>query len=263
LRALVGRLRTDAGTRFLVAWLLGPLILFELVRTKLVHYWLPAYPAGVLLVTAWLFQSGARALPFTRLGAAAAWLTVIAGLILAGAPAAAGRYFDLDEMVPPALIAALPLLVGLLVFAGTARSRLRLGTTALAVGAALQLAIVAGPCLRRLSEAVVEQRAARALLAARATGEAVVVYRVRAADALVALPLGTAVCAAPECVDTLVTAHGQVVGVGSGEGVAELHRRRADLRIAWLAAVTGLDLVHGRWERWIVFRVGRDGETAS
>ena len=35
---------------FLMGWIVGPLILLECVRTKLVHYYLPAYPACALLV---------------------------------------------------------------------------------------------------------------------------------------------------------------------------------------------------------------------
>ncbi|MFO0949956.1 MAG: glycosyltransferase family 39 protein [Isosphaeraceae bacterium] len=38
---------------FLLGWLIGPLVLLECVRTKLVHYYLPAFPAAALLV-GWL-----------------------------------------------------------------------------------------------------------------------------------------------------------------------------------------------------------------
>jgi 4-amino-4-deoxy-L-arabinose transferase-like glycosyltransferase len=254
----LGRLREDDETRFLVAWLLGPLILFELARTKLVHYWLPAYPAGVLLVTAWLFRAGVPRLPPAALGAAATWLTVLAGLAVAGAPVAAAVHFGLGELVRPALVGALPLVLGLLAFARAAGSRIRLGTAALAAGAALQLTVVAGACLPRLSEAVVERRAARALAAGQAPGEAVIVYRGRAPDALVALPLGTTVCGRPACVAGQVAARGRVIGLASGPDLAELRRHAPELRIAWLAAVTGLDLVHGRWEGWVVFRADRE-----
>jgi 4-amino-4-deoxy-L-arabinose transferase-like glycosyltransferase len=40
---------------FLLGWIVGPLILLECVRTKLVHYYLPAYPAMALL-GAWLIS---------------------------------------------------------------------------------------------------------------------------------------------------------------------------------------------------------------
>src|SRR6202022_77481 len=44
---------------FLLGWIVGPLILLELVRTKLVHYYLPAYPACAMLA-AWLIGAVAR-----------------------------------------------------------------------------------------------------------------------------------------------------------------------------------------------------------
>jgi 4-amino-4-deoxy-L-arabinose transferase-like glycosyltransferase len=39
---------------FLLGWVVGPLILLECVRTKLIHYYLPAFPAWALLIAWWL-----------------------------------------------------------------------------------------------------------------------------------------------------------------------------------------------------------------
>ena len=47
------RRRSHPEMPFLLGWILGPLVLLELVRTKLIHYYLPAYPACALLV-AWV-----------------------------------------------------------------------------------------------------------------------------------------------------------------------------------------------------------------
>jgi 4-amino-4-deoxy-L-arabinose transferase-like glycosyltransferase/membrane-associated phospholipid phosphatase len=53
------KLFVDQRLAFLTAWVIGPLILFEAVRTKLVHYFLPAYPAlAILLSAAWLARFG-------------------------------------------------------------------------------------------------------------------------------------------------------------------------------------------------------------
>ena len=41
---------------FLLGWAIGPLLLLECFRTKLIHYYLPAFPACALL-TAWLVLS--------------------------------------------------------------------------------------------------------------------------------------------------------------------------------------------------------------
>jgi 4-amino-4-deoxy-L-arabinose transferase-like glycosyltransferase len=57
--ALVGawmRRKTDPNLGFLLGWTVGPLLLLECFRTKLIHYYLPAFPACALLA-AWLVLS--------------------------------------------------------------------------------------------------------------------------------------------------------------------------------------------------------------
>jgi 4-amino-4-deoxy-L-arabinose transferase-like glycosyltransferase len=47
------RRKSDPNLAFLLGWMIGPLVLLECVRTKLIHYYLPAYPATALLL-AWM-----------------------------------------------------------------------------------------------------------------------------------------------------------------------------------------------------------------
>jgi 4-amino-4-deoxy-L-arabinose transferase-like glycosyltransferase len=67
------RRRVDPRLGFLLGWIIGPLILLECVKTKLVHYYLPAYPAAALLA-AWLVTEvvaegvNLRRWPLGRLG---------------------------------------------------------------------------------------------------------------------------------------------------------------------------------------------------
>jgi 4-amino-4-deoxy-L-arabinose transferase-like glycosyltransferase len=53
------RRKTQPAFGFLLGWVVGPLILLEAVQTKLVHYFLPAYPACALLAS-WLIVAVAR-----------------------------------------------------------------------------------------------------------------------------------------------------------------------------------------------------------
>jgi 4-amino-4-deoxy-L-arabinose transferase-like glycosyltransferase len=53
LLAAWSRRRSNPALGFAAGWTLGPLIMLELVRTKLIHYYLPAY-AGAALLVAWL-----------------------------------------------------------------------------------------------------------------------------------------------------------------------------------------------------------------
>lgn len=53
--ALLGswaRRRSNPALGFAAGWMVGPLILLEVIRTKLIHYYLPAY-AGAALLVAW------------------------------------------------------------------------------------------------------------------------------------------------------------------------------------------------------------------
>jgi 4-amino-4-deoxy-L-arabinose transferase-like glycosyltransferase len=91
------RRRTSPAFGFLLGWIVGPWLVLECFQTKLVHYYLPCFPACSLLV-AWLVVEGTRrgmALsdwPLGRLGSRLLGLMAIgaavgligAGLILPG-----------------------------------------------------------------------------------------------------------------------------------------------------------------------------------
>jgi 4-amino-4-deoxy-L-arabinose transferase-like glycosyltransferase len=53
------RRKVDPNLAYLLAWIIGPMILLECARTKLIHYYLPAYPACALL-SAWVVKSVTR-----------------------------------------------------------------------------------------------------------------------------------------------------------------------------------------------------------
>jgi len=50
------RRKGDANLAYLMAWIVGPMLLLECVRTKLIHYYLPAFPACALMA-AWVVKS--------------------------------------------------------------------------------------------------------------------------------------------------------------------------------------------------------------
>jgi 4-amino-4-deoxy-L-arabinose transferase-like glycosyltransferase len=50
IRAAWTRRRDHSDFGFLLGWVVGPLIMFEIARTKLVHYYFPSYPALALLI---------------------------------------------------------------------------------------------------------------------------------------------------------------------------------------------------------------------
>jgi 4-amino-4-deoxy-L-arabinose transferase-like glycosyltransferase len=106
------RRRSSPNFGFLLGWAIGPIVLLECFRTKLIHYYLPALPACALLV-AWLILSvsaegvNIRRRPLGRLGMAilvAIGLGSIA-LLIAGAIVTRGPV-SLPMLVIAAVIAA-------------------------------------------------------------------------------------------------------------------------------------------------------------
>jgi 4-amino-4-deoxy-L-arabinose transferase-like glycosyltransferase len=110
-----GRRKTEPALAYLLGWIIGPLILLECFRTKLIHYYLPAFPSCALLV-AWLVLSVAeegvnlRRRPLGRLS-----LAILAGIGLAmAAILIAGAAFLAGWLSGPLLILAAVVVVATL-----------------------------------------------------------------------------------------------------------------------------------------------------
>jgi 4-amino-4-deoxy-L-arabinose transferase-like glycosyltransferase len=99
--AIVGawmRRRSDPNLAFLLGWIIGPLLLLECFRTKLIHYYLPAIPGCALLIS-WLIRSvtaegvNIRRRPLGRLALALLVGIGLAGIVLlvAAAPLVPGH----------------------------------------------------------------------------------------------------------------------------------------------------------------------------
>ena len=109
------RRKSDPKFGFLIGWVIGPLLLLECFRTKLIHYYLPAFAACALLLS-WLAWSiiadevNIRRRPLGRLG-----LALLVGIGLAGAVAlSAGAVMLRGNLAPPMLVVASLFAVGAL-----------------------------------------------------------------------------------------------------------------------------------------------------
>jgi len=104
------RNRKDPNVKFLLAWLIGPTILLEFVRTKMIHYWitiLPAYAVLLsLMVEQWIKetdQASWRKWNAKVMGTVAVvWAIILVAVLL-------GPGYALGEAVP-----GVPVLAGLL-----------------------------------------------------------------------------------------------------------------------------------------------------
>jgi 4-amino-4-deoxy-L-arabinose transferase-like glycosyltransferase len=122
-----GRRRELPEFAFLLGWVVGPLILLECVQTKLVHYYLPAYPACALL-TAWLVvglmreEVNIRRWPLGRLGLG----------LLGGVGIGISAVFAAGTIVLPSILRWPCLVIAVIVATGTLWGMLELqrGATA-------------------------------------------------------------------------------------------------------------------------------------
>lgn len=158
--------RSDPALGFLLGWLLGPLVLFEVVQTKLVHYYYPAMPAALLLV-AWLVQSLASG-ELKAEGIGRWWSACRRGLLATGATLAIGgiaaaAWFPISVGIPALIVGALGIAAAVW---GT--RDLAAGQTVRAFGRiagvwAVLLAVVAGGLLPALSTLTISDRIGKRL----------------------------------------------------------------------------------------------------
>ncbi len=115
------RRRVDPNLAYLLAWVVGPLVFLECVRTKLAHYYLPAYPACALLA-AWTVKSVARREVTLR-----RWpLGGLAQGMIGGIGVVAGVGMTAAATVAPAGLAAPLIACGLVLGLGTVAGLLQL-----------------------------------------------------------------------------------------------------------------------------------------
>lgn len=176
------RWRVDPRLAYLFAWAGASLLLFEAVRTKLVHYYLPAYPALAMILASALVgrfhdaSLGLRVAPRRLVG----WSVIAGGgLLVVATAAAAATLLPLDIGVPAVLAAALAGVGGLLVGRCALHGRWRLAfQIQAAVGVVLVLAVAIQllPRIHR-QQAIVD--VANELRSIRKEGEAVALWLYR------------------------------------------------------------------------------------
>ncbi len=251
-------LAADPVLRFRLAWAVGPLVMLELVETKLVHYWMPSYPAGILLVVGWLASGGEEPVLLGRwprglLGAGA--------VLVAAVPVGVALHFGLTPLAVHGAVAAVPLLATGLWAALAGRQDPRLATTVVATGTAVFLAVLFILYLPALGRELVGPRAAARALDLRAPGETLVVYEARDDELFFQLPLGAVNCRAAACLDALGRAGGDFLGIARARDLDRFTAAHPEARFRTVERVRGMDLGHGRWVEMALFRPAYGGAT--
>ena len=251
-----GRVLAGSELRFLAAWLLGPLVLLELVQTKLVHYWMPSYPAGILLVVGWAvagdrIESSGRGLMRA--------LLLLGGLAVAAAPVGLALHLDVPSLTIPALAAAIVLVGGVgaaLVCDGGGR---RVGALVWVIsGTAGFLVLLFGMYLPRLGAESIGPRSGRRASELLRPGETVVVFKPRDDEIFFYLPLGSEACGGAGCMDRRFEVGSDILALARVEDFDQLVTEWPGVVFDEAERVGGIDLGHVQRDEVVLFRIYRE-----
>jgi 4-amino-4-deoxy-L-arabinose transferase-like glycosyltransferase len=243
--------RSDPGRRFLLAWLIAPLFLVELVATKLVHYWMLSYPAGVLLVVGWLRSGGGG-----RLGWPGRSLLALGGTVLAAVPVAVSLVFGLTDLRPIAVAVGVPMLGATWwAVAVVARHPVRAAAGVVAATCIYLVALLAA-FLPALAPHFAGPAAARRAQEMQRPGERIVVYKADDDELFFYLPLDVVNCRPRSCLAELLTTGDEFLGITRVEQLERFRREHPGHRVREVDRIRGLDLVHGTWIELALFRPG-------
>ncbi len=238
----------DAG--FLLAWLVGPLAVLEVLATKLVHYPMAVYPAAVLVVTMWAWREGSQ-----PPGPAAVTVHTVGGLLLASVPLVVAEITDLPGLRPPAMVAAAILSAGVVVSTTRLRTAPRIALAVSGVATALSMAVTLNAFVPRLGAELLGPRLIARAMEARAAGDPLVVYGLRDEEVLFHGPADLHVCrTADELVGWLAT-HPSSLGLSRLDRLQAFLEAHPQWRPVVVERVTGYDLGRGEVAEGVVFRL--------
>jgi 4-amino-4-deoxy-L-arabinose transferase-like glycosyltransferase len=242
---------THSWWRFQAAWLLGPLLLLELVQTKLVHYWMPSYPAGILLAVWWLLAPDRRSF---RLAIGSRLLLLAGGLLLAAVPIALPLYLGLDELSVTGVVAGSLMAMGTALAYFLSGRRPLAAMVAVTVGCALYLATLALAYLPALGAELIGPKAGKRVVELRHDDEDVLVYRARDDEIFFYLPVELENCRTEECLADRFAGDAPFLGAAREHDLEQYLADHPDTRLVIVDRVEGLDVVRGRQARIVVFR---------
>ncbi len=243
----------DSGFRYLAAWLIGPWILMELVQTKLVHYWMPSYPAGILLVVGWVLAARTN-------GWRAGWSTrivLLAGGVLIGlVPVGLTVYLGLQGSLLVTAVVAAAVLILATIAAGALGSRRPAPALAMVVvGSAVYFALLFGAFLPEVARQSLPLQAGRRATEIAQPGEQVIVFKPRDDDLYFYLPMGSRSCGGASCLAQRHQAGEALLGLARSSAYELLQTEWSDVEYDELDRVAGIDLSRVERDEMVIFRV--------
>jgi len=248
------QLLADREGTFLLAWTLGPMVALELVRTKLVHYWMPSYPAAVLLVVGWLVVCRDRQQP---LRSGSRFLLVIGALMVASAPMLAAHRLSLEGAMSAGLAAGLALVLGALAGSTILAHRPAAAAAAASLGSVAFVLLLAVTYLPAVGRNLIAPRAAARAMQMQKNGEPLVVYKARDDEIFFYLPPKTESCRTAKCLEERLEAGAPFLGLARLRDLDRFRLDRPDLHMQAIDVVEGVELGRVRWQRIVLFRAAR------
>ncbi len=237
------RRSSDPQTLFLLAWLLGPLVVLEVLGTKLVHYWMPAYPAAILLVIGWLWgRQQDRLSP----GWLACLLHAAGGILLASAPVIVVMHFGLTDLRPLAAITAAPLILTTVWSAYQLRSRPTTAIIGATAGAAIFLALLFAVFVPRLTTHMIGPRTIDRVLQLKEADQDLILHRLRDEDLLFHLPARLRVSRSRDDLKRQVDGSRVTLIIVRERDVGDVHSALRGVPYDIVDRIEGIDLGRGR-----------------
>jgi 4-amino-4-deoxy-L-arabinose transferase-like glycosyltransferase len=243
----------DRRQRFLLAWLIGPLVLLELYQTKLVHYWMPSYAAGVLLVVGWL----RTAAPARRVGLGGRFVHALGGAALAAALLGLPFVVLLPSIIPAGAAAAAFVVAATVAAVVLLRPRPIAGAAVGALGLVLALLVVTALYLPELGQHTLGPLAAKRAVELRGPDEKIVVFKPRDEEIYFYLPADVRTCRDAGCMASLADAGAALLGVARRDDFERLRAEWRAVRLDEAGRVTGVHLGRARWDEQVLFRMSR------
>jgi hypothetical protein len=247
-----GRRLFEVGElKYLVAWLVGPLVLLELVQTKLVHYWMPSYPAGVLLVVGWAVAARARG---WQAGVPTRVVAAVGALLLAVIPAGFAVYLGLTSLLGVGLtllVVLIPAIVGGVLIMKRRPVR---GLVILSMVSAAFLIFLATVFLPRFGFELLAPRAAGRAVELQLADERIVVYKDRDADLFFYLPVDVVTCWGADCMEEELRSGGRLLVIARERDFELLVEEWPDVTLRVIDRVDGIDIGHVRPDTLVLFR---------
>jgi 4-amino-4-deoxy-L-arabinose transferase-like glycosyltransferase len=237
--------------RYLVAWFVSPLVLLELVQTKLVHYWMPSYPAGVLLAVGGLWALRSQ----RRVGWGGRAVVVLGALAISTALVAVPYLIPLVSLVRPAVVIAIALAGAAAAGAVVLGRRPVDGAGVVVVGAVIALAGLSVAFLPELGRHSLGPAAARRAVELAAPDEDIVVFKPRDEEIYFYLPIAAGTCGTAGCMAERFDAGASMLGVARLDDFDRLVEEWRGVRLIVVDRVAGVEAGRARWSEQVLFRV--------